>query len=276
MDPQPQFDPQPQGVPQPQFQPQQQFYPLKYASDPPQQPVYAVAPQPVPLAPSKKEITKLELLFWNFPIKISLLSSPSLFLLHLTIHPLHTNIFTYPAVSADPDLIVVNGKPRPAILVALISFLICGVGHMIIGQVKKGVIILIINLIQVVLISAFASILAYFTFGIGYILILLVYVFYLLAIYDSYMVAQRQEQGWVIHKGECYSRFVSFLLFCFALFASFSLSFFSPDTVIYSFSFLNAGSLFLSSVLSWEVLLLSAAPILHPLSNPGKLPMLRD
>lgn len=71
-----------------------------------------------------------------------------------------------------------NDKAMEPWLAALLSFLIVGLGQMLIGQVKKGVVFLIGSVV-----------LAFVTFGLS------VFITSVLAIVDAYLIAKKKKEG---------------------------------------------------------------------------------
>ncbi|KAG2381359.1 hypothetical protein C9374_006348 [Naegleria lovaniensis] len=97
----------------------------------------------------------------------------------------------------------VNVQGVEPILVLLCSFLMPGLGHLIIGMQSKGAVYFIVNFIMGIIIAATSWIF------VGLAFIPFVFVYFILIMIDSYVLADRLKKGYPVLKGECYFRVTS-------------------------------------------------------------------
>merc|ERR1712151_834923 len=91
---------------------------------------------------------------------------------------------------------------EPAI-VALLNFFMPGLGHLLIGQVEKGMFYIIETFIETFIISILSVVL------IGLYLIPFALIFQVFVMIDGYKIAERMKRGYPVMKGECSNRIAS-------------------------------------------------------------------
>ena len=97
----------------------------------------------------------------------------------------------------------VNVQGVEPILILICSFLMPGLGHLVMGQQSKGAIYFGVNFVIGIIIAATAWIFV----GLAFIPFALIYV--MLIMIDSYVLADRLKKGYPVLKGECYFRITS-------------------------------------------------------------------
>lgn len=110
--------------------------------------------------------------------------------------------------NVHPEIITNRPSQHSAMVILILSLLMPGLGHIMLGQQKKGVIILIQSMIFMFVVV----VLCYVFVGIFLVPFWLVYFMFVLL--DGVKLAERQERGLTLMEGECYYKMVKLGLTC--------------------------------------------------------------
>ena len=99
-----------------------------------------------------------------------------------------------PAAQANGEKIVQPGD-KSALLATLLSCFIPGVGQIYLGQVTKGIVLLIVNLVWNLVGQTVLWIIVGLTFGLGIVLVPVLFIPWLVILVDTYMIGKKLEDG---------------------------------------------------------------------------------
>mmetsp|Transcript_9471 Transcript_9471/g.14007 ORF Transcript_9471/g.14007 Transcript_9471/m.14007 type:complete len:135 (-) Transcript_9471:27-431(-) len=100
--------------------------------------------------------------------------------------------------NVHPEIIQNQQSQQSPIVILLLTLLFPGLGHILMGQQKKGIMLLVYSIIFCTVVVILCYVL------VGLFLLPFYFIYYMFIILDAVKLAERQEKGMTIMQGESY------------------------------------------------------------------------
>jgi len=114
------------------------------------------------------------------------------------------NVDTHPTHDPNEAYVSPLSSGLDPTLVLVCSFIMPGLGHLVIGQQSKAALYFVTHFLMSILTAALM-----FLFFTGVLIIPIQLIYLIMVMIDSYYVAERLKKGYAVMKGECWSRFTA-------------------------------------------------------------------